>query len=50
MKRTKFTTEQLVDRWEDQRDIKNLMGIYINYIIMNDDAKVFGDLWAPGAR
>lgn len=46
MKRTKFTTEQLVDRWEDQRDIKNLMGIYINYIIMNDDAKVFGDLWA----
>lgn len=41
-----FTLEQQVDRWEDQRDIKNLMGIYVNYIIMNDDAKVFADLWA----
>lgn len=46
MKQSTFTTEQLVDRWEDQRDVKNLMGIYVNYIIMNDDAKVFDDLWA----
>lgn len=38
--------EELVDRWEDQRDIKNLMGIYINYIILNDDGKVFDDLWS----
>lgn len=41
-----FTTEQLVDRWEDQRDVKNRMGIYVNYIILNDDAKVFDDLWS----
>lgn len=41
-----FTTEQLVDRWEDQRDVRNLMGIYVNYIILNDDAKVFDDLWS----
>lgn len=46
MKQSNFTTEQLMDRWEDQRDIKNLMGIYVNYIIMNDDAKIFHDLWA----
>lgn len=46
MKQPRFTIEQLVDRWEDQRDIKNLMGIYTNYIIMNDDALVFNDLWS----
>ena len=41
-----FTLEQKVDRWEDQRDIKNLMGIYVNYIIMNMDADVFANLWS----
>ena len=41
-----MTTDALIDRWEDQRDIKNLMGIYVNYIILNDDAKVFADLWS----
>ena len=43
-----LTTEQLVDRWEDQRDIKNLMGIYINHVIMNMDADIFANLWAQG--
>ena len=38
--------EQLVDRWEDQRDIKNLMGIYVNHIIMNMDGEVFDNLWS----
>ena len=46
MKSEAFTTEQLMDRWEDQRDIKNLMGIYANYIILNKDADVVADLWS----
>ncbi len=46
MVKTQFSTEQLVDRWEDQRDIKNLMGKYMNYLIMNMDGQVFDDLWA----
>ena len=41
-----LTTEQLVDRWEDQREVKNLMGKYMNYLIMNMDTEIFGDLWA----
>lgn len=41
-----FTAEQLIDRWEDQRDLKNLMGIYANYIILNKDADITADLWS----
>ena len=46
MSKSNLTTEELVGLWEDQRDIKNLMGIYSNYIILNEDAKVLKDLWA----
>ncbi len=46
MSKENLTTEELVGLWEDQRDIKNLMGIYVNYIILNEDAKVVKDLWA----
>ncbi len=46
--KTSYSTEQLVDRWEDQRDIKNLMGIYVNHVIMNMDADIFDNLWAKG--
>ncbi|MCD7770043.1 MAG: nuclear transport factor 2 family protein [Oscillospiraceae bacterium] len=45
----KFTTEQLTDRWEDQRDIKNLMGKYINLTLQNRDAEIFGMLWSGEA-
>lgn len=38
--------EEQVGRWEDQRDIKNLMGIYVNHIIMNMDAEIFDALWS----
>ncbi len=38
-----LTTEQLVQRWEDQRNIKNLMGKYCNIVILNREG---GD---PGA-
>ena len=40
------TLEERVGRWEDQRDIKNLMGIYVNHIIMNMDAQIFDALWS----
>ena len=45
-----YSTEQLMDRWEDQRFIKNLMGIYVNYVILNKDADLFPDLWSQKAK
>ena len=38
--------EQQISRWEDQRALKNLMGIYSNYIILNWDGTVFENLWS----
>ncbi len=38
--------EEQVGRWEDQRDVKNLMGMYVNHIIMNMDADIFDALWS----
>ncbi|NTV91225.1 MAG: SnoaL-like domain-containing protein, partial [Clostridiales bacterium] len=38
-------TEQLTERWEDLREIKNLMGKYANLIILNREQDVFGMLW-----
>ena len=38
--------EEQVGRWEDQRDVKNLMGIYVDHIIMNMDADIFDALWS----
>lgn len=46
MERSVWSLEEQVGRWEDQRDIKNLMGIYVNHIIMNLDADIFARLWA----
>ena len=42
--------EVQISRWEDQREIKNLMGIYANHIIMNMDADVFAALWSQTAK
>jgi hypothetical protein len=42
----RFSAEQLMDRWEDQREIKNLMGKYINCVLLNRDAEIFGMLWS----
>ena len=44
-----FTSEQLVQRWEGQRAIKNLMGKYANCVILNREQEIFGRFWA-GAR
>ena len=44
-----FSTEQLVQRWEDQRAIKNLMGKYANCIILNREQDIFDLFWSGEA-
>jgi hypothetical protein len=41
-----FTTEELVERWEDQRFIKNLMGKYANCLILNRDRDIPDMFWS----
>lgn len=41
-----YTTEQLVQRWEDQRAIKNLMGKYANIVLLNREQEVFARFWS----
>lgn len=38
--------EQMVDRWEAQRQIKNLMGKYSNCIILNRETDIFRLFWS----
>jgi hypothetical protein len=42
----KFSTEQLVERWEAQRAIKNLMGKYANCVILNREQDIFSLFWS----
>jgi hypothetical protein len=46
LKKVEFTTEQLTGRWEDRRSIKNLMGKYVNCIVLNRDQKIFDMFWS----
>ena len=46
METEKRTIEQKITAWEAQRAIKNLMGKYINTLLLNRDAKVFDSFWA----
>lgn len=41
-----YTTEQLVERWEAQRAIKNLMGKYANCVILNREHDIYGMFWS----
>lgn len=41
-----YTTEQLTQRWEDQRAIKNLMGKYANIVILNREQELFERFWS----
>ena len=41
-----FTTEQLTQRWEDQRAIKNLMGKYANCVILNWEGEIYDRFWS----
>lgn len=42
----KFNTEQLVDRWEDQRELKNLMGKYAMSLLLKKENTVFETFWS----
>ncbi len=44
-----FTTEQLTQRWEDQRALKNLMGKYANCVILNREQDIFDLFWSREA-
>lgn len=46
MKNETFTTEQLIAKWEAQRAVKNLMGKYVNAVLLNRDQDVFELFWA----
>ena len=41
-----LTLEQKMDRWEDQRALKNLMGKYANLLILNREGEIFDMLWS----
>lgn len=41
-----LSTEELTLRWEDQREIKNLMGKYANCIILNREHEVLDMFWS----
>lgn len=36
-----MTLEFMVERWEDQRDIKNLMGKYVNCLLLSRQGEIF---------
>ncbi len=44
-----MTTELLVERWEDQRTIKNLMGKYVNCLLLNRQGEIFDAFWSRRA-
>lgn len=48
MSMTAFTTEQLVDRWEDRRRVQNIMGIYSQHNLLKMEKDIFADLWSTG--
>jgi len=43
---TRFTTEELVGRWEDRRDIKNLMGKYVISMLLKKEPTMLEDFWS----
>ena len=42
--------DAMLSRWEDKREVKNLMGKYANLIILNRDHEVYDMLWAKGRQ
>ena len=42
----RFTAEELVGRFEDRRDIKNLMGKYVASLLLKRESTMFDDFWS----
>lgn len=43
---TKFTTEQLADRWFDRREVTNLAGKYVTSLLLKKEADIYDLFWA----
>lgn len=43
---SEINIEKLVDRWEDRRDVKNLMGIFVHYLLLKKESSMVADLWS----
>jgi hypothetical protein len=43
---TRFTTEELTGRFEDRRDVKNLMGKYAASLLLKKEPTMFADFWS----
>lgn len=41
-----LSTTEMLEKWEDQRDIKNLMGKMANCILLNREAELFERFWS----
>ena len=44
-----MTAEFLVERWEDQRTVKNLMGKYVNCLLLNRQGEIFDSFFSERA-
>jgi len=44
--KTIFSIEQLTERWEDLREIKNLSGKYANLLMLNREQEIVKKLWS----
>ncbi len=42
----KFNTEELVGRFEDRRDVKNLAGKYVMSLLLKKEPTILSDLWS----
>ena len=42
----KFNTEELVGRFEDRRDVKNLAGKYVMSLLLKKEPTILEDLWS----
>ena len=42
----KFNTEQLVGRFEDRRDVKNLAGKYVMSLLLKKEPTILAELWS----
>lgn len=45
-KRSDYSTEELVNRWEDQRAVRNLMGRMTQEILFRGEARFFDEFWS----
>lgn len=41
-----MTAEEIITRWEDHREIQNLMGKLTYYYLLKQHGQIFGDLWS----